>query len=380
MKNIQTLTEANYEEIFSLSQFAFQYELSEEDLEKKKVEAHRHTIWGWMEEAQIAAKLHLIPLPCYIHGKPFEMGGISGVATWPEYRRRGMVKHLLYHALKQMKQNGQALSFLHPFSFAFYRKYGWEHTFTNQQYSIPVERLKNKWDAKGYVRRIQPDIELLHGVYTEYAKSFNGMLVRDEKWWEQRVLKDKSLQIAVAYDTDDHPEGYLLYKVKENVLTVKEMVYHNLNARKLLLDFMGNHDSMANTVSLTVPEGDNLALLLDDPTFEQKLQPYFMARIVDVRAFLKEYPFQGEANLSITVEDSFFPENSGTYSLQHSGERLDDHKASIYCSIQVLTGMLLGYKRPKDYEQAGLLNGDGQAIDQLEDLIPRQHTFFADFF
>lgn len=381
MKNIKTLTTNDYHEIFSLSQFAFQYKLSEEELQKKKEEVKRHTVWGWMEEDQIAAKVHLIPLSCYIHGKSFEMGGISAVATWPEYRRQGMVKHLLYHALKQMKQDGQTLSFLHPFSFAFYRKYGWEHAFTEQQYSIPLEKLKKKWGGAGYVRRIQPDIPMLNRIYNKYAKTFNGMLERDEKWWKQRVLKDESQHIAIAYSDQGHPEGYLIYRVKEQVLTVKEMVYNSLNARKLLLQFMGNHDSMAEKANLVVPEDDNLPLLLDEPRFEQKLLPYFMARIVDVKAFLEEYPFLGDSKLTLTVEDDFFPENSGSYRLGcGDGINVAYSDEPIQCSIQVLTGMLLGYKRPSDYYQVGLLKGGEQAIEQLEELIPRKKTYLMDFF
>ena len=54
------------------------------------------------------------------------MGGIAGVATWPENRRQGHVSTLLKHALQEMKSKGQTLSFLHPFSIPFYRKFGWE--------------------------------------------------------------------------------------------------------------------------------------------------------------------------------------------------------------------------------------------------------------
>ncbi|MBY7141812.1 GNAT family N-acetyltransferase [Virgibacillus sp. NKC19-3] len=377
MNNIQTLTEANVDDIVSLSQFAFQYHLSEEEIQKKKEEMRRHTVWGWMEDGQLAAKVHLIPLSCYIHGKSFAMGGISGVATWPEFRRQGMVKHLLHHALQQMKQNGQTLSFLHPFAFAFYRKYGWEHVFTEQQYSIPLEKLKKQWGGEGYVRRIQSDISVLHRIYTEYAKTFNGMLERDERWWRQRVLKDQSQHIAIAYSGNGHPEGYIIYHVKEQVLTVKEMVYTNLNGHKLLLQFIGNHDSMAEKANLIVSEDNHLPLLLDEPRFEQKLHPYFMARIVDVQSFLEEYPFQGDSNLIAAVEDDFFPENSGNYQLG-KGDGRDEQV--IECSIQVLTGMLLGYKRPSDYYQIGLLKGEEQAIKQLEMLIPRKQTYLMDFF
>ncbi|GAB3069757.1 GNAT family N-acetyltransferase [Virgibacillus ainsalahensis] len=386
MENIHLLLESDYDEIFSLSQFAFQYNLSEEQLKNKKEEAKRHTIWGWIEGEQLAAKLHLIPLSVYIQGKPFKMGGISGVATWPEYRRNGMVKHLLYRALKEMKENGQAVSLLHPFAFPFYRKYGWEHAFSRKHYSMPLEKLKKDWDVNGYVRRIKEDIPLLHRLYTEYAKKYNGMLTRDEKWWTQRVLKDED-HIAVAYDEAGNAEGYVRFEVKKSILTVKEMVYLNLNSYKQLLKFIGNHDSMAETVEMIAPEHDNLSLYIEEPRFEQKINPYFMARIVDVRRFLEEYPFQGNGELTIAVEDEFFPENSGTYYINKMAESTeisnigaDAGEEAVQCSVQILAGMLFGYMRPVDYYEAGLLHAEKEEVKQLEVIIPNQQTFLADFF
>jgi predicted acetyltransferase len=386
MANIKQLNEKDYDRIFELSQYAFQYELSTSELEKKKAEAKRHKIWGWMEDGELAAKLHIIPLACYINGKTFKMGGISSVATWPEYRRKGMVKELLQHALHDMKENGQQLSFLHPFSFPFYRQYGWEHAFTQQHYSIPVSKLKKDWGANGYVRRVSENPSLLHQLYTSYAASYNGMLTRDEAWWKQRVLKDNA-HIAVAYNPRHEAEGYIIFTVKNNEFLVQEIVYNTLNGRKLLLQFIGNHDSMAENAEMIVPEDDQLALLVDEPRFEQQLKPYFMARIVDAASFLAAYPFQGNGSLAFQVEDTFFPENNGGYQLRvENGKTKVTHVRGVsghqivYCSIQILAGMLLGYRRPVDYFRLGKLQTDKDTILQLEKMVPEKKTFFADFF
>lgn len=386
MANIKQLNETDYDRIFELSQYAFQYELSTSELEKKKAEAKRHKIWGWMEDGELAAKLHIIPLACYIDGEPFKMGGISSVATWPEYRRKGMVKELLQHALHDMKENGQQLSFLHPFSFPFYRQYGWEHAFTQQHYSIPVSKLKKDWGANGYVRRVSENPSLLHQLYTSYAASYNGMLTRDEAWWKQRVLKDDT-HIAVAYNPQHEAEGYIIFIVKNNEFLVQEIVYNTLNGRKLLLQFIGNHDSMAENAEMIVPEDDQLALLVDEPRFEQQLKPYFMARIVDAASFLAAYPFQGNGSMAFQVEDTFFPENNGGYQLRvENGKTKVTHVRGVsghqivYCSIQILAGMLLGYRRPVDYFRLGKLQTDQETILQLERMVPEKKTFFADFF
>ncbi|WP_249872589.1 GNAT family N-acetyltransferase [Oceanobacillus saliphilus] len=389
MDQIKKLTEADYDEIFALSQFAFQYKLTEEALVKKKEETKRHTIWGWMEDGKIAAKAHLIPLSVYINGKPFEMGGISAVSTWPEYRRNGMVKQLLAHALKHMKENGQVISYLHPFSVPFYRKFGWEMVFEEKKYTIPMDNLKRKWSAEGYVRRSDADIELLHQIYTAYAMNFNGMLTRDEKWWEQRVLAKNSM-VAVCYDKNNQAEGYLIYSVKENMLQVEELVYNSLNGWRLLLEFISNHDSMAKEVKMTVPVNDNLPLLVDEPRFKQEISPYFMVRIVDVLAFLKEFPFEqaSDTSLFIHVEDSFLPDNSGVYKInQQNGSTEVTHlveaaneKAEVHCNVQQFAAIMFGYKRPMELYRAGLIQGNQDALEKLNKLIPVSQSFFPDFF
>lgn len=388
---IRQLSAHDYDDIFALSQFAFQYKLSKSDIDDKKAEADRHTIWGYMDGEEIAAKLHLIPLTCYIGGKPFKMGGISSVATWPEYRRQGMVKKLLYHALKHMKQTGQTVSFLHPFSFSFYHKFGWAHVFNQKHYSIPVDKMKGSWNGKGYVRRGKLDTPLLNAIYTDYAQNFSGTLKRDEKWWKQRVFK-KIEDIAIAYSEDDTPEGYIHYQVQNDVLTVKELVYRNWNGWKLLLELIANHDSMVETIEMDVPENDPLTEFVYEPRFEQQIQPFFMARIVDVLSFLRAYPYS-EANvaksISLNIVDEFFPENDGHYTIKHDGEHISvERKVSIedtnviHCSIQQLTKMFMGYVRPMDLYYLGLISGSKVEVEKLDNILPNQQTYFtaADFF
>ncbi|MUV37209.1 hypothetical protein JNUCC1_01015 [Lentibacillus sp. JNUCC-1] len=390
MEDIIELKESDYESVSLLSQFAFQYELSEDELIKKKKEMARHRIWGWMVEGDLAAKLHLIPLSCYILGNTYKMGGISAVGTWPEYRRQGMVKKLLKHALTEMKKEGQTISFLHPFSIPFYRKYGWEMAFHSNKYTIPMKKLKKDWDGKGYLRRNPLDLDTLHSVYTRYAKQFTGMLTRDRKWWEQRVFKDR-WHTAVAYDEAGSAEGYLLYMVKENVLHVHEMVDCTLNARKLLFQFISDHDSMAEEVRITLPDNDHIRLLINDPSFQHKVEPNFMARIVDVLAFLEKYPLQKcylTQPLLLHVVDDFLPENNGTYHFNSIGDHIkityeaydDISVKGLHCNIQQLTIMMLGYKRPSDLFNAGLLKGEYEDIKKLEKIIPFQQTLLTDSF
>lgn len=384
MKEIKQLDDSYFDASTELSEYAFQYELSKEELEKKRKEKEDHVVLGWVtDEDKLAGKVHIIPFKTYVNGQIFEMGGIASVATWPEYRRQGISKHLMYQSLVEMKNKGQVLSFLSPFSHSFYRKLGWELAFTNQSFSISTRQLRQDWKVEGYVKREQPDLDKLEKVYTAYAKSYTGTRVREDKWWKSKILTP-SERVVFSYNHDGEPEGYLIYQVKNNGFTIKDFAYSTINGWKLLLEFIGNHDSMANNVWVIVPENEPLPLLLENPKFDQRTNHSFMARIVDVLSFFKQYPFEQPNNalksLTISVDDGFFDENSGVYHFTNrdSGIEIEktDHKDSdIQCSIQMLTMMLLGYKRPLELYRIGHITGDEKAIEQLDALIPIQQTF-----
>lgn len=388
MKQIKKLTMEDYPEISALSQFSFQYELSPESYEKKRKEAERHDKWGYIVDGKLAGKAHIIPLQVLINEKRLPMGGISSVCTWPEYRRQGIAKKLMYRTLEEMNKQNQTISYLHPFHVGFYRKLGWELAFEKHNLTIPIEKLKGYGkQSEGYMVRESNDLKTMQIIYHSYAVQFNGMLDRDELWWQQRVLTNSSAQIAIAYNDKDIAEGYVVYEVKENILTVQDYAYVNQNGRNLVFNFITNHDSMANSVKITVPKNDLLLYTLDDPMIENEIEPYFMIRIVNVQAFLEAYPFETENfELTIQVEDSFFEDNNGCYHIENidgktNVQKITEQKtAMIHCSIQQLASVMIGYQCPFYLHQCQLIAGELSAVQKLASIIPTKQTFFTDFF
>ncbi|MDX8047405.1 GNAT family N-acetyltransferase [Gracilibacillus sp. S3-1-1] len=390
MKHIKKLNEQYYEEILGLSQFAFQYVLSENQLGRKKEQLNDQTIWGWIENDQLAAKVHVLTLRVHICGQIMKMGGIADVASWPEYRRGGKIKQLLKQALVEMRKEGHLLSYLHPFSVPFYRKYGWELAFDKVESVIPIQCFKKEWGGKGYAKRMSQSDQLLsvlRKVYTDYVTQFIGALERELDWWNYRIVTDDDV-IAVVYNVNHEAEGYIIYKVKDNKLTVKDMAYSTVNGQMLLFEFLYGHDSMASEVVVSLPTGDASKLLVDEPRFEQKVKPYFMARIVDVPAFLHQFSYNRLDDISpftISIEDDFLSENTGIYrfSNEDNGFVYSTEKntlPNITISIQRLTQIFLGYSRPMELFNLDLIAGDRQAVEQLEKVVPIGRSYFPDFF
>ena len=392
---LRNITVDEVEASLELAMYAFQFKLSENELEQSKARVKLDEVWGVFDEDQLIAQLTLLPLHAYIGGKPMAMGGIAGVSTWPEHRRQGAVAQLMVHALKQMRDNGQTISFLTPFDFQFYRRYGWEMYVEYKAYTIETSLLPPRCQVGGTIKRYneldQSLVDRIAPVYENYASGYNGTLVRSGGWWFQSIFKRNQGQVAVYTNAEDQITGYLFYKIENREFIVHEMVYLNPDARQGLWNFISNHDSMIERVQLKAPSDDSLSYLLSNPRFEQKLIPYFMGRIVDVESFLTNYPFASaveHGKLTIAITDEYAPWNEGVYQIEfnENGHAVTKYnqpnadEAQISCSIQSLSAMMIGFKRPLELAQLLQLQGDPQAIHFLEARIPTKTTYLMDFF
>ncbi|MBB6691271.1 GNAT family N-acetyltransferase [Cohnella xylanilytica] len=397
---IRQLTAEEYDERIALSEFAFQFKLPPERLEEDRRHFRPEEHWGAFDEnGKLLSALILLPLHIYVQGRVLPMGGLAGVATWPEHRRGGNVTKLLVRSLEEMRAQGQSVSMLHPFAFPFYRKYGWEFTVERKRYEIETSILPRP-DTGGRIERVAKDAEEFKEIYARFASGYVGMLARSEEWWRRKV-ESKSGTAALWRDAGGNPQGYILYEVQNRLLSVHDWAYAGEEARAGLWSFIANHDSMADRVHVTVPPDDGLPFLLPNPRFKQELVPYFMSRIVDVEGLIAQYSFREgdkEEELVLQVADSYAPWNDGRFRIVFgadgqgriaakttreepggygAGDRTEPDAA---CDIRALTAMLLGNRRPEWLRQAGLLQGSEEAVALLGRRIPSAVPYLADFF
>jgi predicted acetyltransferase len=392
MGEIRKLSVDSFHDIIQLSQYAFQYNLSEEEIEKRKQLLSEHEIWAVIEDEKLAAKLHIIPFSVFIHNLEVSMGGIAGVATWPEFRRKGHIHHLITHSLQQMKSQDQIVSFLHPFDFEFYRKYGWELFASFKKYEIKKQDLFFYPSVSGRILRMDKEIAIpiLSAIYEEFAERYNGMLKRSPEWWSQSVISNDDHVVAYLNENGKF-SGYFIYHIKNRLMEIEEWIYTNEEARRALWNFICQHDSMIDLVTIKAPIDDQLPFLMKNPRIKQEIVPYFMARIVHVEKFLNQYPFSNRKDFSIFLHiyDQHAPWNSGSFQITEDNIRVFQKqkkacshppKRGLYCDITVASAMFLGYERPSFFYKTGQLKGNENDVEILESLIPDKKTYFPDFF
>ncbi|HIE8452597.1 TPA: GNAT family N-acetyltransferase [Bacillus cereus] len=384
--NVIRLKEDKFREALRLSEYAFQYKVDEDRLQQQITKMKEsHEVYGIMEGENLAAKLHLIPFHIYIGKEKFKMGGVAGVATYPEYRRSGYVKELLQHSLQTMKKDGYTVSMLHPFAVSFYRKYGWELCANLLVCHMTKSDLVMKKQVNGTVKRFNKEShpEEVEKLYETFAERFSGMLVRNEKWWLQAVYDD--LTLAIYYDENQTAAGYMLYKIENYKMTVEEFVPLHNEARNGLWNFICQHDSMIKDLEMTVSENEPLLYTLQEPRVKTEIKPYFMGRIVDVEQFLKQYELnwnnvQQEVILHIT--DSFAQWNNITVRIANHEITIIEEPIDkgIKLDINALSTILFGYRRPLELNELELISGSEEEIRAFESVVPVRKPFIYDFF
>jgi len=388
--NIRKLDSSDYIEAIKLASYAFQVKYSDEEVKNRIKSLEKQTILGYFDDGKLISKLNIRPFHIWLNDQKIKMGGIAGVATYPEYRRKGCVKELLKQSLIEMKENGQIISVLHPFSYGFYRKYGWElfadfiKIFLTKSDLVPSE------NVNGYVKRFSAEsfdeyIKDIETIYDRYAQKYIGMFVRDQDWWKEAVIRD--LYAAVYYNQMHEPLGYLLYRIQNSRMFVKEFIPLNHEARKGLWNFICQHDSMLNELEIWAEVNDPILFTIINPKVKVEHIAFPMIRVVDVQSFLQIYPFNWQcqdSQLNISVTDEYAPWNNGSYTVKpcDNGNEVivNAVQEGLTMSVNTLSTLLLKYKTASELCDCELIKGNAQDIYKLDSILPNKKPRFLDAF
>jgi predicted acetyltransferase len=388
--SMRKLNRSDYSESLELSCYAFQYKLSEEDIKQRIESMKKQNILGIFDDGKLVSKLSIRPFHIWVENMKIKMGGIAGVATYPEYRRKGYVKELIKQSLIEMRENGQIISVLHPFSYGFYRKYGWELFSDFSVIHLTKLDLIYSENTSGYVKRFSADsyneyIKDIEYIYDRYTQKYIGMFVREYNWWIESVIKD--FHTAVYYNQMNEPLGYLIYNLQNSKMFVKEFIPLNHEARKGMWNFICQHDSMLKEIEIWAEVNDPLLFTIINPKVKVEQIAFPMARIVDVPAFLQVYPFNWqspECQITLNIVDEYAPWNNGTYTVRpgETSNVLVDNSENegLTMSINTFSTLMLKYKSASELHEFELIKGNMHDTCKLDNILPNKKPRFLDGF
>ena len=321
-------------------------------------------IWAAFDyKGKMCSAVTVTPVTLRINGRDTPTGAIAGVVTRPESRGRGYIGHIMRYAIPNMLANGQVFSLVYPFSFRYYRKFGYEICYPYQQVTIPIEMFNHyPYPSQTEAFSKGDDIAPFMDVYESFTKDRNLSAVRSKEDWTRILNRDPYMDLHFTYlhyDSAGRADSYVFYNpVKENgghILQIEECCWRTVYGLHRILGLFGKLSSEYEFVRWNAPNDLDIHALFPEPrSIIWNTQPAGMIRIVDVVGALSRLTApEGVGSLSIGVTDEFLPENTGVYQIKWESGNLsvsqqNDGEVELDTNIETLAQLITGYTSPHE--------------------------------
>lgn len=350
--------------------------------------------WGlWLHEdnqSTLVSILTAIPLTMRIGARYVNCFGIAGVATLPDYRRRGFAAELLKRALRRLYAEHAPLTILQAFNHEFYRKLGWETVGAAAQARFSPKQLP-RYPAPP-LRRAQPyDHEAVIQLHADYGVQRTGSLLRDERRWEYLFWNLPNLWV---YEHAGRIEGYLFYDFLDSgwTLRVREMVWSSERARRAILIWLASNEESVQQVEVQLPLSEMATLGVSgwnappvepsEPFYTVQVLPNFMARPVHaptlLHALLQDAPApDGIAPFNLRVRDRSITARDDVIGVCVAGDSVQiveplPHAPMITLAPTTLALLAFGTLSAPELHARRLLHAPESLLPTLDALFPER--------
>jgi predicted acetyltransferase len=330
-----------------------------------------------VRDGRVVSCLTLVHAGLSICGAHLPMAGVRHVATHPEEQNQGYASALLRHTLQVMRQQGLITSVLFPFSFRYYRKFGYElggnhcHIWCRPN-CIPT------YGERRDCRPARPaDCGALARFYAGRTAAGACALARDLRRWTD----------VVATETRDSYGG--------RVLKVLDMAADTPPAWRALVGHLSQ--AAVDSIEWCASMQDLCASgLMRSPAplregFKPRgivtVRPMFQFRVVDVEAAMARRAATLPAEhyrLALRVRDDLLPENGRPVAVHAAGSRVEVRAARptdpyLEADIRVFSQMFCGFMSASEAVSQGLARASSPAAEEAADLLfPSGDPFIAE--
>lgn len=282
---------------------------------------------------------------------------VGGIGTQPQYRRQGCVRKMFEDLLPRAREFGWYASILHPFSFSYYRKFGYERVSDTVIVDMPITAL----DFLPRYADLIPLDEAEHpedivSVYEAFSENRNLSFERKAP----NQFKKDGAKTYLYYNDRGACEGYVVTQIDNYFdginrmisvnLIVHEIAYLNRDALLHLLSFLRMYEGELKTIHFRdigmTPEVDLCLRHFMDTRYD--IHPDIMARILDTKAMLYANTYPMAHGVFVLRVEDWLDTVRGTYRVEYQNgactveELSDTARADLTVNSCALSKFLYG--------------------------------------
>lgn len=333
----------------------------------------------------------------HFDGHCCKMGGIGGVSTLPQYRRKGGIRGCFQNALPNMYRNGYDFSYLYPFSTGYYRKFGYESCV--QKYRVTLQLgLLNPPKIQGHyvlAEKNDPMTDAIRSIDRHWENRFNMMVIHPDTHYDWCSKADPAIQQEFTYvyfDAEAQPKAYTTFRKADEPdgrnLICSRFCFLDKDGFSGLMNLFQSLASDHMFVKFALPTDTAMQYLLPEWSMgaaQWSVVPAGMVRVIHVKQVLEKARYRGSGVLHIAIQDPQIPENNAVFSVAFSDGKAvrvetDQHDPDVLMDISTFSALICGVS---DFADAAQWFNGLQIIHEnacFDRVFYRKKLFIADYF
>jgi len=349
---------------------------------------------GWaidlFEEGKSISRLWIADRQMRIGSSVVKLGGIAGVGTHSQYRKRGLASQVLTASIALMQREGYDASFLYGIP-DFYHKFDFATCMPQHHLELDT-RMAERAEKRLKMRAArQGDYKTIARLYNRDNARRTASCLRDKHWngFPMGSNFDVPCATRVVLDTHDRVVGYVVYDDVEDRCRAAEVGGQGSDVAHTLLNDIACRavKLRREKISLSLAPDHAFALFCRDygcrtnAIYERVAGP--MGRLISLRPFVdKMRPELSErwgANDRTQTLD--IRTDIGHFALSWKGSALCVKDAATRGAVRLgqtaLMQLFLGYKTPSNLQANGELKASARQLALMEQLFPLQQAHMS---
>jgi len=322
------------------------------------------------DQGQIVGGSHSHSLVISTPGSSAIVAGVSNVAVQPTHRRQGVMTQMMQHQIRDIHEREEPLAALFASESLIYGRFGYGVGSLYEQWSIPREHnsYAQPFRDNGNITFVHPSNipTVLPDISKRSTANRAGVVQKSMHHWQQEAQAPEHLEggqgglFYACYQTDERTEGYVIYRIRDRVLYVNELMATSKVAYRCLWRFCFDTDLVTRTEANKRPVDDALPWMLADPRrLQRNIRDGLWLRIIDVHSALKQRYYSKNDALVLEIKDELCPWNQASFRLEGSTEGatcyLSSESPDLTLPISALASTFLGAVTFSTLAQAGLI-------------------------
>jgi predicted acetyltransferase len=353
---------------------------------------------GAWDGDRLACGMWYWPYEMRVRGQFVRMAGLAAVATWPEYRNRGIVRDLLTRFQARMREDKRPVSVLAPFKWSFYRDLGWERTFDTLRLRFEPEKVKQVKVSGFQARQVTAEEwQTFEEVHMAASARYNGPVCRGRDYWKRRMFEGPAgNNQAWLLEKGGEPRGFVLGRINDpptgsdpELYRVLQAVWVDGEAQRAVFYHLGSLRDQIKQVLLFLPPDTDWSHCFREFKFESKLEPKMMTKVIDLKSALEGLPYDPALSGSLAIQmapDTGTPWNDGGWQLRWSLGKVTVaasqslNPQAVKWTPQSLAQLYIGSRKVSELIDSGELAADSGQAELLDRAFPRCPAYLDDWF